>query len=321
MQNLLDIIKSKKKAMPAPEQAETLRRIGTAGATGKAVGPQTGPAMSNIAAQRAAQAGQAQMEQVELAQTAGQQQLGFAQQMGERQVQSAEDAQRQQFLQQQRQLQTQQIIQDQRRATQADMAAEAMLAQEQNLSKQLESSYANILSKLATDRGIAEQDIFQYAKQARAELGAERYRAFLEQTAHAMALSDKKYTDTLRRIGQKRDLQNQINFKREAMQLAMGQDFEILGQQFNMQRLMGADAREFKTQLAKMDMNTAIQLAEQASKEAAYKSMITGATNIATGIVAYNSPTSSNNNLYVNSSGTATGQTGLGTGGSNLVYQ
>lgn len=291
MKSLMDIIKSKRPAQPAPQSAQAMRTMGTTAMTGKEGGPQTGPAMSNIAAQQAAQAGQAAASQQQLGQTMAMQQLGAAEKTQQEQQQLAQDAQQRQFLQQQQQLTTQQLVADQRRAVEADMATEALTAAERNQSKQLQSGYDNALKDLATQRGISEQEIFQWAKQNRQQLGAEKYRSFLEQTAHAMAMADQQYVDTLRREGQIRNLQDQIAFKKEATQLAFGQNYQILGQQFNMQRLMGMDARQFRTEMAKMDMNTALALAEQASKEAAYKNMLMGATNIATGIIAYNSPT------------------------------
>lgn len=286
----MEIIKSRKTQAPAPEQSGTLRNLAVSGATGKEVGPSAGPQMSNIAAQRAAQEGKAQLGQLQLQQQLGQQQLGFQNQMQEQQTLLAEEQQEQQLLQQQKNLMNQETAQSQRLGARADMAAEEMLAREQNQTLQLEKAYSNVLAELASERGIVEQELFSWANQQRGELSLAERRAFIEQTAHSMALADRKYTDQIKQIAQVRDLQDQLNFKKEATFLAFGQNFEILGQQFDMQRLINADAREFQDMIKRMDINTALAMAEQASKESVYKSMLTGAAEIGSGIVQYNRP-------------------------------
>lgn len=284
----MDIINKRKQQFGmAPASAQTMAEQTQQTATGKVGRGGATPAISNVEAQLAAQAGQAQQAGL-AAQQAGQMQaLGQQERMIQQQQDLAGRQQAQQLQQQQQQLLAQQNMADQQRAAQEQMAAKELKARDVNNTKQLNNAYANALADLASQRNITEQNLFEYARQERDKLGLEKSNAFLEQVAHAMALADRKYVDTLVRLGEENNLRDELNFKKEAMKTAFGNDFDILSQQLDMQALMNADARESKQLLAKMDINAAIQLAEQAAKEEAYKNIITGGVGFATQYATY----------------------------------
>lgn len=284
---LIDVIRQKSRAAPAPTSAATLGQQAQTLATGKA-GLGGGSQMSNLQSQLAAQAGQAQGDQI-AAQSAATSQQQVAQGAAQtRQFDQAQQAQQMQMNQQQQQIVAQQLMADRQRTAQEQSVIKELQAKEEIAGKQLSSAYANSLADLASRRGVAEQDIFSELKMAQKELTADEYRARLDQTAHVLAMADQKYLDEIRRIGQMNNMMDQAEFSREAQEIAFGQDMQILGQQFHMQSLTNEDARSFQREMANMSLDTAMKLAEQAMKEQAYSNMITGATNVTTGLIAHN---------------------------------
>ena len=75
---LMDLIKQKRQAQPAPTSAADIARLQQVRATGKAAVGGGGPAMSNLAAQQAQVEGQAQAAQIDTQAAIQQQALGAA---------------------------------------------------------------------------------------------------------------------------------------------------------------------------------------------------------------------------------------------------
>lgn len=285
--SLLDIIKQRKQARPAATAAGDVAALQQTAATGKAAAPTTGPAVSGVQSQLAAQAGAAQQQQIGLAGMVADQQLGAAERLQQQQIEQQQRQQRQRHAQQLKAISAETQITDARRQAEDQMARERLKATEQANTTQLNNSYAEALKELATNRQIVEQDIFSQAKQERQQLTVDKYEAHLEQIAHITALSDRKYIDEITRIGRLRNLQDDIEFRREAIELAFGNDLEILNQQFDMQRLMNVEEREFKNAMADIDINTAVELAKIAAKEQAYANIIQGTTTAAAAAFTY----------------------------------
>lgn len=286
--SLMDIINQRKKTQaPAPVAAGDVLAQQQAAATGKVSRTSGGPAISNVGSQLAAAAGQQQMAALDTQGMIQQQALSQAETQQDQRFGLAQSAQQSQMGQQQANLAAQTQQADAARAAREQMAVRELQQKEDLGTRELSDGYSNALANMASERNIVEQDIFRNAAQERDKLGAEQFRAYLDQSAHAMAMSNQKYVDEITRIGQKANLRDEIEFRREAQRLAFGQDFDIMGQQFDMQKLMNADEREFRKAMADMDIDTALRLAEQAAKEQAYKQVLTGATNMATSYVSY----------------------------------
>lgn len=285
MPSILDIIKQRKQAAGTnPVSAQALAEQQATAQTGKAVTTGAGPAMSNVQAQMAAQATKAGQQQLATQGAIQNQATAAAEQTQNQQFQLAQSQQAAGMQRAQRDIAARQTMSDAQRAAQEQMAMKEMNARETTQMKQMSNAYAESLANLASERGIVEQDIFAEAARMRDQLDFEKYQAFLDQAGHVLAMTNQEYLDNLRRVGQEQRLRDQLAFRKEATQIAFGQDFQFLNQQFDQQRLLNSDRRDFERMMSEMDMNTAILMAEQAAKEQAYKNMIMGATSIGVGL-------------------------------------
>lgn len=273
---IADIIKKRKAQNQGPSSAQSIAQRQQRLATGKSMGTQVGPAMSNIAAQTAAQSGQAQQaaQQFQTAQAASG--LAQQQQQGDQAFAAAQRQQQRQFGVQEQGLLAEGQIQMQQRDAQDQMASQQLKQSEQQAREKLNNQYANGLAELTSERSMVENQVFQGLEFARKTLASDVFNAGVEQLGHMLAMSDRAYLDEITRVGQMHNLRDEIAFKREATELAFGQDLEILRQQFDIQALINADARETRLAIQDMSDNTAWQLAEQAAQEEAYKNVIQG---------------------------------------------
>lgn len=293
---LLDVLRKKKQQLgpgPTTPQAGDMAALQATAATGKAGRAGTGPQMSNVGAQLAGQQGQAARQALNVQGMQQQQALGAAEQAQEDQFKLAQKGLEQRAEQQQADLLTQETMQNQQRQAQDEMALKDRKAKEARTGQLMTNQYANALANLASQRGIAEQQLFEEARQVRSELDHDKYLSYLDQVAHSAAMSDRKYVDEITKIGQMRNLKDQLAFKKEAAQIAFGNDFEILRQNFDMQKLINADRRQAQQIISQMDIDTALKMAEIASKEAAYTNIIKGAAGLGSAYAMSDSPQSS----------------------------
>lgn len=271
----MDVI-NKRRSQAGPTSAQSIAQRQQTLATGKAGMGQTGPAMSNLQAQVAAQAGQAQ----QAAQGLGVQQQTSAmmqqQAQGDQAFAAAQQQQQRQFGVQQQAIQAQEQIQMQQREAQDQMASQQLRQQEQQARERMSNQYANQLAELTSQHGIVTNQILGGLGRARQELGADKFYAGLEQLGHIMAMSDRAYADEIVRVGQINNLKDEIAFKREATELAFGQSMEILKQTMDIQALINAEARETGRIVRQMKDDTAWELGMQAAKEESYKQMMQG---------------------------------------------
>lgn len=282
---LLDVLKATQQSrQPAANAAATptaaeLQSLAATKATGKAVAPTAAPATSNIAGQVAATNNAATAASTQqatdnasnaLVQTAGQQQQA---------IDLTKNSQATATQSAIANLQTEQSLANTQRGVKEDMATSAVNQKVDLETKEFTNKYATAAADLASQRGIAENDIFQDYNQAIQQVGLEKATSNLEQTAHILAMSDAKYVDELKRVGMELNLQDDISFKREASTLALQKNLEILSKGFDMERLINADRRTFTEQMSTMDLNMALSIAAQAAKEAAAVQTISGVTN------------------------------------------
>ena len=293
---IMDIIKKRRKGGPVAVSAEAVATHQQAGATGKVGRSTGGPKMSNVGSQLAAQQGQAQLGAIQTQGIAQTQALGAAEKSQDQQFGLATAQQKQQKTSQLDNLAAQNQMSNAQRAAQEEMAIKQMTQQEKLQGDQLNQTYANALRDLTSERGITEQNIFGEASRVRDQLGQDKYMSYLDQTAHATAMADQKYSDEIARLGAIHNLQDEGEFRLESQRLAFGQDFDLLSQQFDMQRLANADEREFQKAMADMNLDTALLLAGQAAKEQAYKSILTGMSGAVTAYASYGGGESSPDN-------------------------
>jgi hypothetical protein len=146
------------------------------------------------------------------------------------------------------------------------------------------------LQQRATEQQFGQQEstMMQRAGQATQELDFERQKSQAEQRSHIRAFENKQYLDTLNREGMKRRLDNELQMKRALAQAALGNSEELLRRALNNRELLTLDTNEFKKLLAKIDIDTARELANNAISDAKTQSAYSAAGGLASaGIAAY----------------------------------
>lgn len=138
--------------------------------------------------------------------------------------------------------------------------------------------------------GIRKQQILQELSQGKQKLSLDQKRAATEDLAQALRLEDRKYTDTLEMQGKRQRLDNDIAFKEAAAQAVMADEVDMLKKILGQNEIMGANDRESKEKLAKMDLAAAISLASSSAAAEKQMGMYQGATDLTkTGVSAYGS--------------------------------
>lgn len=276
---LLDILRQKKQQLgAAPTQAGDISKLQQTAATGQAAAPTAGPAMSSIQSQLAAQQTQSTLDQTALGEAAAVQELGAAESRQQQQFDYKQDQQAKQLAEQRTALAQQFWAGDQERATTQDMTRAQLTSRAEQETQKTTQQFSNALRELAAARNITEQDIYAEVAKSQSALGLEKSKSVIEQLTHYAAMSDQDYLNQIKSIGAQRRLDDDLNFRKEAVRVAMGTDMQSLNRQFDFKRLLNMDSRAAKEELSKMDINTAIDLAKQASKEQAYTNMIVGTT-------------------------------------------
>ncbi|MDB4725793.1 hypothetical protein OAF54_00060 [bacterium] len=307
---LLDEIK-KRMAGGAPTKPAGMgaqagaQKILGAKATGKAAaGP--APQVSGIGAKVAEQQAGEQMAQVEQQQQTAATQLGQEQAQVEGSIESAkEDLAAKKQDAEQKQAAEFQMGENSRLAQQDE--AMAKLSTEQQMSiAQMSASYSQRVSQLASDRGIAEDDIFEEFRQGNAMLEDREDASKLEQLAFNMRLKDTQYIDHITRVAQVNQLEDDLNFRKEATRIRMGNETSLLIDELGFKSMYQQEERDFKMELAKMDINSAIKLADAQVRDANRQAVASG---VMQGAAAYAGTIEQGST----STPAATGASGVGT--------
>lgn len=105
----------------------------------------------------------------------------------------------------------------------------------------------------------------------------------LEQVGFGLRLQNDQYINQLQDIGQRQRLDDQLSFKKQLAQTVFQDQQDILQNEIAFNRMMDADDREFAEELAQMDINYAMQVADNAAKSAATRQIATGIGGTITG--------------------------------------
>lgn len=135
---------------------------------------------------------------------------------------------------------------------------------------------------------LRKQELLANAAREGRKLDFDRDAAKLEQIAHSMRLSDKRYLDTLEVEGQKKRLEDDLAFKEELQKSILGSNTSLLKQSLGNKSVLSASDREFQEALAQIDINAALQMASNEAKDARQAAMISGMGGLASaGIQGY----------------------------------
>ena len=146
-------------------------------------------------------------------------------------------------------------------------------AGEEQSTKAINSKAESALADMASQAGIQKDNLFTQFKFDSAELEDREDASALEQTAFILALQDKKYLDGIKKAGKEQQMELDQKFELETARLILGDNFSayIMDRNFNIKR--DADNRWRQTELAKVDISTAIAMGNQLIKDGATKVM------------------------------------------------
>jgi hypothetical protein len=231
-----------------------------------------------VAEQQASQ----QMAQVQEQGAAAAQQIGQEQEQTTQSLESAKqdlEAKRQDAEQKQA---AQFQMGENARLAQQDEAMAKLDAREQMTIAQTSARYDQTLKQLTSDRGIAEDDIFEQFRQGNEELAARKDASQLEQLAFTLRLRDTQYVDHITRVAKLNNLEDELAFRKEAASLRMGEETALMMDQFGFLEQYDQDARAFSEKMMSMDINNALALSDAMAKDAAKAQMISGVVSGAT---------------------------------------
>jgi len=121
------------------------------------------------------------------------------------------------------------------------------------------------------------QRMLEDFSQKRAELGEEERQNQMETIGQHMRLSNRSYLDSLERAGQERRLTDKIGADEAYAQAAMSGSISMLRDDLIYKAMSSADERQFREQLAAMDIDFATKMAQEAlgqeQKSAMYSSV------------------------------------------------
>ena len=265
MASLLERIQQLGQGGPQPQQKgiEKVLRQRTGKATSR-----KGPATSSVGEQTAISAGREALREQTFADR-----LSGVQARSQEQALAEQQALEQQRLRQQEDL-TQQQLASEAALTRAGIQAgeqESLTKREANKDsqiRQLNAQAEQTLRDLSTQRGIETDNIFSEFEFDTADLEDRKDAAALEQRSFMLAMQDKKYLDELNKIGEERRLQNAIDFDNELKRLVMEDEMASLLDELNFQVGQKADQRKFNEQLAQIDVDTAVALAQSSADQA-----------------------------------------------------
>ena len=259
--------------------------------TGKA-GAGSGPAASNIAEQAAQARTETQQQQIS----------------AEGQRLAAQVKDRVAALKQQKDVtigaqDTQREVTEGALATQAVKAAESLEAREEQFRNELSSQermtvaannskYKNALAEMATRRGISTEAIMQEYQQGAASLNQRKDAAELAQVLHLKALANEAYIQEITRTGKLNRLHDSGEFALESQELTLGEEISRLIDQQNWQAAYNADERAFAEATNNMDINSALQVADIATKGQILEGLVAGGGKLAANADFSSSPTS-----------------------------
>lgn len=205
--------------------------------SGRAVGPEAGPAASTLQEQVAAQQGREQAVNV-----LQQEEMGLEQ------------------------LQQEELFRDQQAAQQEAQLDDRQVA--------LQEQYVQRASALMQN----------FVNQGR-ELDFSQKKAQVEQVGFALRLNNEKYVADLQQAGAKARLTDALEFQEALQRSIFAEELDLLNSDLSFQRMLDKEAREFKMDVAELDINQAINIAMARSDAANTQAMYeAGATAVGTGL-------------------------------------
>lgn len=180
--------------------------------------------------------------------------------------------------QQQYNLQKQNMTADQGRNLKQLAGQESMQLQELDAAKQrklkgISAQAESQLRALSAQGQMEVDDIFADFARSNQELAFRKDAAQLEQLGTLLALQDRKYIDELNRIGEQRRLYDRVNWDKEKSRIIYGENLNNLMNELQFKRGEDIANRDYQRQLAALDIDTAIAMAQATMRDEAQRQM------------------------------------------------
>lgn len=270
---------------PVQSQQQELTRIASArGGKGTAA---VGPKASNIQEQTAIANVRGQQRQQQQQANIMASYLEEQQRQQTAQTQFAEKSQNQKFSEALKGLQQQQQMQQEQQAFRQQQGQKQLDTQYRLSTQQISNEAQQGIQKLAQDRNLDVNNLFREFNYSSLQLEDRKDAADLEQRAFMYSLSDQKYLKQLQSIGQQRQLADQLNFQRETLDIALGNELSSVLDELEFKEALSADQHTFARKLADINLDQALQIARAQARSEATTSVIKGATGAASGVLGY----------------------------------
>lgn len=169
----------------------------------------------------------------------------------------------------------------------AERAKMQLSANEEMKVEQMSSQFQQRVADLASERGMAVDNIFSEFDRSNKQLEFRKDAAQLEQMAFDLDMANQELLREYNAIWQTQNLADDLTFKKEFSKIQMGEATRSMLEQLGWQKAADADARAFQEQMAQMDINQAIAIADASLKDSQRQMIASGIIQGAQAAAAY----------------------------------
>lgn len=270
--NLRDSLSQKGEA-PTSKQRQI--ESGLAAKTGKAA-PTAGVLSSRLGEQAAIAGSKQQLTEQETAgRLTGEELVGKEKALAKQEERKLSALQSQKDLEQ-RGMASKATLEREGRAGAEELAGMELDAKKQQQLFAINTGAESSLREMAATRNIKMDSLFSSFKKSNVELEDRKDAAKLEQVGFLLAMQDQRYLDEINRVGNMKNLKNDISFQEEMNHLVWGQETSLLMNNLDFKWDQDVKDSDFAKQLSKIDIDAALSMANASLQEAQQQAMYEG---------------------------------------------
>lgn len=174
-------------------------------------------------------------------------------------------------------------LQNDQQGAEAQIAGQQLEQQNLNQQAQEQESMFDLASKRADvvqNFNLTSDNLLKEFERDKSKLSNAQDAAKLEQLGFNLRLQDQSYLANLKQNAEKAQLKDMNKFKIQAAKAAMGDDMAIFKDDVAFRKLMDSSDRAFQTELSKMNLGFAMDLAKQEAKTTQQIGLYTGVGNV-----------------------------------------
>ena len=180
-------------------------------------------------------------------------------------------------------------------ANQADIFRSGLTRREAMQRAEMASKFDQQIENFTSQMNISRDEMFADFERSNKELAFREDGAELEQRAFMLAMADQEYLEEMQAIWAKRNLSNQINYRKELMRVQMGNEVNNLLEELGWKESFAKNERDFAMEMKQMNIDEALRVANEVIKQENTQAIISGVTNIAGEAASYDYGSPSNN--------------------------